>query len=106
MTDDAMWSLVMFDLPVKTKPQRREATGFRKLLLDMGYTMMQLSAYVRYIPTGALNPSHIARIKRHLPAGGEVRVFHITDRQWSTAFRFLSAEEKPPEDTPTQLAFF
>lgn len=25
MTDDAMWCLVMFDLPVETKEQRREA---------------------------------------------------------------------------------
>ena len=31
------WMLVTFDLPVTSKSQRREATGFRNFLLDDGY---------------------------------------------------------------------
>jgi CRISPR-associated protein Cas2 len=37
-----MWILVMFDLPVGTKPERRAATRFRNYLLDEGYEMSQL----------------------------------------------------------------
>lgn len=101
-----MWSLVMFDLPVTTKEQRRQATQFRKLLLDSGYAMLQFSVYVRYLPTGTHNHGTINRIKRGLPDGGEVRIVHITDRQWATAFRFIAADPMPSEGTPQQLAFF
>ena len=34
------WVLVMFDLPVLTKPERREAARFRKHLLKDGYIMI------------------------------------------------------------------
>ena len=33
--------LVMFDLPVKTKAQRRSAAQFRKFLVEDGYHMVQ-----------------------------------------------------------------
>ena len=40
---DGMWCLVMFDLPVKTRRQRREATEFRNMLLDtVSYTHLTL----------------------------------------------------------------
>jgi len=32
-----MWVLLMFDLPVVTKDQRKEATKFRLYLLDLGF---------------------------------------------------------------------
>ena len=35
------WILVMFDLPVGTKEQRRDAAGFRKDLLADGYIIME-----------------------------------------------------------------
>lgn len=50
MADDAMWCLVMFDLPVETKEQRREATRFRHDLLDWGFIMVQFSVYAKYWP--------------------------------------------------------
>ena len=78
-----MWCLVMFDLPVKTKSQRREATKFRNMLLDMGYSMVQYSVYVRYTPTQAGNRSTVIAIKENLPAEGIIRVLHIGDHQWS-----------------------
>ena len=35
--------MVFFDLPVKTKAQRREATRFRNFLLADGYHLLQYS---------------------------------------------------------------
>lgn len=106
VADDPMWSMVMFDLPVTGKAQQREANRFRNALLDSGYTMLQFSVYVRFLPAGGQNHATISRIKRELPHGGEVRIYHLTDRQWSTAFRFVSAVQQEADTTPTQLAFF
>ena len=74
-----MWCLVMFDLPVGTKTERREATQFRNMLLDMGYMMVQFSIYVRYTPTQSGNRSTVRMIKEHLPAGGKVRIDTVSN---------------------------
>ncbi|WP_290387130.1 CRISPR-associated endonuclease Cas2, partial [uncultured Muribaculum sp.] len=42
-----MWVIVFFDLPVETKKQRKDYSDFRKRLLSDGFTMFQLSIYVR-----------------------------------------------------------
>src|SRR5690348_18130879 len=42
-----LWLFVFFDLPVKTKTQRRDATRFRNFLIQEGFDMIQLSVYVR-----------------------------------------------------------
>jgi CRISPR-associated protein Cas2 len=101
-----VWSMVMFDLPVKTKIQRSCATRFRELLLDLGYQRAQFSVYVRFSPSVSSIIPTVGRIKKNLPAGGEVRIVNISDRQWATALRFSSAERAKPEAAPSQLAIF
>lgn len=101
-----MWCLVMFDLPVKTKQQRRAATEFRNMLLDMGYSMVQYSVYARYTPTQAGNRSTVQAIKAALPAHGYVRVLHISDHQWSSALRFSNFEQDLEEETPQLFTLF
>ena len=49
---EPMWLLVMFDLPVKTKGQRKLANGYRHSLLDMGFDRLQLSVYCKYYMNG------------------------------------------------------
>ena len=39
--------IVFFDLPVKTKKERRNATQFRNFLIKDGFYMMQYSVYAR-----------------------------------------------------------
>src|SRR5438067_997488 len=41
------WLVVAFDLPVGTKQQRKQATGFRDFLIEDGYQMIQFSVYAR-----------------------------------------------------------
>ena len=41
------WLMVAFDLPVKTKEERKRATDFRNFLLDDGFQMIQFSVYAR-----------------------------------------------------------
>lgn len=103
---DNMWCLVMFDLPVRTKRQQAVANKFRNLLLDMGFWRVQYSVYVRYAPLAGGTAQALAAMRQQLPAGGEVRVLHLTDRQWQTAFRFVNAEPVPAEDAPLQLTIF
>ena len=40
-----MWMLVMFDLPVVQKNERKAAADFRHTLLDIGFEMSQFSVY-------------------------------------------------------------
>lgn len=103
---EPMWSMVLFDLPVKTKRQMSEANRFRNELLDLGYQRLQLSVYVQYLPSGARAVGLVKAIKRAIPPEGEVRIFAITDKQWSTAFRFIAAADSEVEDKPSQLQIF
>ena len=43
-----MWIFIMFDLPVTTKPERKEASAFRNYLLDLGFEMSQFSVYLKF----------------------------------------------------------
>ena len=104
--ENGMWNLVMFDLPVKTKVQRRRATQFRKLLIDLGWQMAQLSVYVRYVPTGMSLAPEIQRMKVGVPPQGRVEVVAITDRQWSKAIRFINAAPVEPDEPPDLLTLF
>jgi len=103
---DAVWCVVMFDLPVQTKTQRREATKFRSMLVDAGYSMIQFSIYGKYSPTLQSNQKIERFIKANLPARGEVRIFHLTDNQWASATRFVSRKKAPNEEAPEQLSLF
>ena len=52
----------MFDLPVVTKEQSREATKFREFLLDQGFEMSQFSVYARFCNGRDSYDSHLKRI--------------------------------------------
>lgn len=106
MPNDPMWCLVMFDLPVETKAQRREANRFRHNLLDWGFSMVQFSVYVKYWPTGGQDTATIGAIKQHLPTGGQVRVIAVSDRQWATGLRFDNASPQKTDPRPEQLTIF
>lgn len=101
-----MWSLVMFDLPVQTKAERRHATKFREMLLDLGFQRTQFSVYARFSPSVSSVIPAIGTIKANLPDGGEVRILSITDHQWATALRFSNAKSVEAEHAPSQLAIF
>lgn len=76
--------LVMFDLPVKTKQQRRQATQFRNFLVRDGFHMVQLSVYARVCNGRDAVETHRKRISSALPAEGSVRLLVITERQYNS----------------------
>ena len=74
--------LVMFDLPVKTRAERRQATQFRNFLLKDGYHMVQFSVYARVCNGRDSVEAHRRRVLSALPAKGSVRMLVITEKQY------------------------
>jgi CRISPR-associated protein Cas2 len=101
-----MWIFVMFDLPVGTKKQMRDATKFREFLLDEGFEMSQFSVYARFCNGKDSFDTHLKRIERNLPEKGDVHVLTFTDRQYEGIVRFSSQRRKKPRKNPDQLAMF
>ena len=101
-----MWLFVMFDLPVGTKKERKEATGFRNYLLDLGFEMSQFSIYVKYCASGDKAESIGKQIQPKLPFGGKVDILTITDKQFANMKRFYGKSKTKNDDKPTQLWMF
>lgn len=99
------WLIVAFDLPVKTREQRKRATDFRQFLLDDGYLMVQLSVYARSCVSFARQETHLDRLKRSLPCEGSVRAWFLTRAQWerSHVIHGAPAREVGPEGMPEQI---
>ena len=92
--------LVFFDLPVKTKPQRRKATQFRNFLIKNGYYMVQFSVYARVCNGNDMVELHKKRLKANVPDDGSIRVLVITEKQYENVEILLgrkSKYEKPIE---------
>lgn len=90
--------LIFFDLPVKTKKERREATQFRNFLLNDGYHMIQYSVYARVCNGVDAVEKHRSRVKRNLPDNGSVRLLVITEKQYE-AIDILLGQLTEADDT-------
>lgn len=90
------WFLVMFDLPVMTKKERRSATKFRKDLLDRGYLMLQYSVYIRCAVTYDRKESILSELESINPNTGHIRCFFITDAQWRKCITLHRKVRKSP----------
>ena len=101
-----MWVFVMFDLPVKSKPQRKAAAGFRKQLLEDGFWMLQFSVYARPCPTQENAKVHYDRVRSWLPSEGQVRMLQFTDKQFARMELFNRAKRGRLEEAPGQLQLF
>ena len=97
---EAVWLFVAFDLPTLTKDDRRRASRFRSDLLDMGFSMFQLSFYSYYYKSKQQAETVARRIRSLVPSKGTVSVFFITDAQFAmiqTYFGRNRQENKEPE---------
>ena len=114
MRDDApplsgyrlMWLLVMFDLPVLTKPERKAANDFRKHLLDLGFQMSQFSVYLRHCTGQSQADTLCKSIEQALPGGGKVNVLQMTDKQYERVLSFRGGAPIAPEKPPEQFILF
>ena len=76
--------LVFFDLPVKTRGERRIYTQFRRFLITDGYDMLQYSVYGRIVNGHDAEKKHLRRLKTHLPPKGSVRALTVTEKQFAS----------------------
>mgnify|MGYP000138548116 CR=1 FL=1 len=100
-----MWLMVIFDLPVQTKEQRRAYTQFRKSLVDQGFSMLQFSVYAYYCSSRDIMETMINRVKGCLPSEGEVRMFGLTERQFQDMEVFYGTSRKSAEEPPELFLF-
>ncbi len=92
--------LVFFDLPVRTKNERKVATQFRNFLLKDGYYMLQYSVYVRLCNGIDSVNIHKQRLKQGIPNNGSIRVLTVTEKQYDAIDILLGEKikyEKPIE---------
>lgn len=99
------WLMAMFDLPVLLDEERREATRFRKALLDDGFLMIQYSVYSRPCISLERMVKYYERVKNYAPTTGDVRLLFFTDRQWGMS-KLVCRKPKKLEQIPRQIEFF
>ncbi len=81
--ENFMRLIVFFDLPTKTKKDRKTYIKFRKKLLENGFFMLQYSVYCRICKGIQLSKKYIKFIKKVTPSRGNIRILQITDKQFS-----------------------
>jgi len=101
-----MWMIVLFDLPVLTKPERKAATKFRQFLLDEGFEMSQFSVYMRFCAGKEQSEAYTRRIEKDTPRTGKVHIVYITDKQYENMVCFDGRNREPPRKNPGQLTLF
>ncbi|MFD1850959.1 CRISPR-associated endonuclease Cas2 [Oceanobacillus bengalensis] len=99
--------LLFFDLPVKTKKQRRDYTRFRNYLLDEGFDMMQFSVYCRLCNGHESMERLLEKVKKNLPPKGSIRALPVTEKQYDR-MRLLLGKKTANEERVTinQLSLF
>ena len=100
-----MWLIVMFDLPVVEKSDRKAATAFRHALLDEGFHMAQYSVYFRLVDGKDSAVALEARIRGSIPPNGTVHLLSITDKQYEN-IRIYENRDRNPSEKPHQLVLF
>ena len=101
-----MWMIVMFDLPVVERAERKAATEFRNALLDMGFEMSQFSVYMRFCTGPAHVDTYCKRVEAALPKGGKVNILQFTDKQYERIVSFHGDTKLPANKTPDQFDLF
>jgi len=102
----SVWLLVMFDLPVKTRADRRRYAQFRSLLLGEGFSQLQFSVYARPFPSEEASEPCRNRLTRELPEQGHVRLLLVTDRQFAKMRTYFGKKHTPNEESMRQVLLF
>lgn len=101
-----MWVVVMFDLPVVERAERKAATDFRNTLLDMGFEMAQFSVYMRFCTSQAQIDTFCKRVEDALPNGGKVNILTFTDKQYERIITYQGKAKQTPKKSPDQYDLF
>ena len=98
-----MWMVVMFDLPVLSKRQRKRAAKFRHDLLDLGFQMAQYSVYMKFCGQRDAADALAKRVEKCVPGEGRVNILTVTDKQYGRMRIFIGGGRRPSEPERGQL---
>ena len=101
-----MWIMLLFDLPVVEKKERKEASKFRLFLKDLGFEMAQFSVYIRHTPGKEAVEAYSRKIESALPTRGKVDILQFTDKQYENITSFRGAKRDSPNKNPEQFVLF
>ncbi|MGI5173133.1 CRISPR-associated endonuclease Cas2 [Treponema sp. OMZ 840] len=101
-----MWMMVLFDLPVVEKKERKDATDFRNFLLDCGFSMVQYSIYVKVLSGIDACDKYYRLIEKSLPSKGKVDILTVTDRQYENIKSYVGNAKKSKKNPSKQLLMF
>lgn len=97
--------LVMFDLPVGEREEKKAAASFRNFLLDQGFHMAQFSIYYRLLTGRDSALAMEKKIAASVPGEGSVHILTITDKQYENIKTFQGRRRGSPK-IPDQLTLF
>ena len=101
-----MWLFVMFDVPTRTKLERRRYVTFRNALLRRAFSMLQFSVYARCYPNEDAARGMREQLKVVVPKRGRVRFLSVTDHQFGKMESFLGFLVQEVEQPMDQLLLF
>lgn len=73
----------MFDLPVVTAAQRREASHFRRFLIKNGFLMLQESVYCKIAQNSTMAEKIVENVRKNKPPEGLVQALRVTETQYA-----------------------
>ena len=102
----SMWLMVMFDLPVLTREEKREYARFRKYLVGEGFLQLQYSVYAKFCASRENAQKYYRYIESAVPPEGHVRILMITDKQFGDMVSLYGKSAQEVEKKPEQLLLF
>lgn len=97
--------LLLCDLPLEKRKQRKEARLFRELLFREGFYELQSGVYTRMVESRSSRDIHLKRINEGLPVYGTVRLLMLTERQFQNV-PLLCGNESKQEIVGSELDIF
>lgn len=101
-----MWMMVLFDLPVIEKQERKEAAKFRKFLLEEGFSMSQFSVYIKLLSGKEAVEQYTSKINNALPNQGKVDIICITDKQYENIISYSGRTKSKQKQVNKQYLLF
>jgi CRISPR-associated protein Cas2 len=98
-----MWMMVLFDLPVVDAKDRKNASKFRKFLLDNGFEMSQFSVYLRFCGSRDKMKSYVKKLDENAPLKGKITLLFFTDKQFGSVINIRNTKKERTPLAPEQL---
>lgn len=87
-----MMLLICFDLPRNTKENRKAAAKYHKKLIELGFTMKQLSMYEREVRQKSTRDRVIKVLKDELPKAGSITLYLLPNEVNDSQITILGRE--------------